>query len=84
MNSVSALFEAGNVLLPEAERAPWINDYMHELCTFPKAAHDDQVDATSQALVRLRGPQEDGFLEFSRRELSHPTRAKIGPSWGPR
>lgn len=69
MNSVSALFEAGNVFLPEAARAPWIHDYMHELCTFPKAAHDDQVDATSQALVRLRGPQEDGFLEFSRREM---------------
>ena len=50
MNSVSALFEAGNVFLPEAERAPWTHDYMHELCTFPKAAHDDEVDATSQAL----------------------------------
>ena len=83
MNSVSALFEAGNVFLPEAERAPWTHDYMHELCTFPKAAHDDEVDATSQALVRLRGPQEGGFLAFVRQEMDHPTNRKSGASSTP-
>jgi phage terminase large subunit-like protein len=28
-------------------------DYVDELCNFPNAKHDDQVDATSQALRRI-------------------------------
>lgn len=33
----------------------WVrDDYMPELITFPSAAHDDQVDATSQALLWMR------------------------------
>jgi len=44
---VSPMFEAGNVFLPHAH---WIADYVQELTSFPNAAHDDQVDTTSQAL----------------------------------
>ena len=51
LNSVSPLFEAGNVLLPE--RASWVGDFVEELTRFPGAAHDDQVDACSQALEYL-------------------------------
>ena len=40
-------FEAGRVWFPEDDRAPWLADYEAELLGFPKAAHDDQVDATS-------------------------------------
>lgn len=46
--AVSSLFEAGRVYLPAA--APWLLDYEVELTIFPLAAHDDQVDSTSQAL----------------------------------
>lgn len=46
--AVSPLFEAGNVHLPRF--APWLEDYIAELCSFPNAADDDQVDATSGAL----------------------------------
>lgn len=48
LQAVSPLFEAGNVYLPRG--VGWIDEYVNELCTFPNAAHDDQVDATSQAL----------------------------------
>ena len=45
-------FEAGSVWLPSPEHASWIGDYCEELASFPNGAHDDQVDATSQILLR--------------------------------
>lgn len=56
-HAVTPLFEAGNVLLPHPQWCPWIKDYVAELTQFPGAAHDDQVDATSQALTDLTGRQ---------------------------
>lgn len=50
--AVTALFSAGNVFLPA--HAPWLPDYRAELVAFPAGAHDDQVDATSQALRYLK------------------------------
>ena len=47
--------EAGNIYLPDPSIAPWVEDYIAEFQNFPKGAHDDQVDATSQAIVWLRG-----------------------------
>lgn len=52
-HAVTAYWEAGNVLLPR--EAPWLKDFVAELTTFPAAAHDDQVDAMTQALRRLFG-----------------------------
>jgi len=51
-------FAAGNVFIPSAlDRDPitgnnrqWVGEYLQELLGFPKMAHDDQVDATTQAL----------------------------------
>jgi len=56
--SVAAVaFEAGDVLLPTPEFAPWVGAYIEELCGFGAgAAHDDQVDATSQMFIRWSGP----------------------------
>jgi predicted phage terminase large subunit-like protein len=50
---VSPLFEARNVFLP-AHRS-WVDDYISEMCAFTGASNgtDDQVDATSQALVKM-------------------------------
>ncbi len=50
--TVSGLFENGQVYLPR--EAPWLPDYLHELTLFPNGRHDDQVDATSQALNWLK------------------------------
>ena len=52
-HAVSAAFEAGNVWLPDAEIAPWVVEYVDEMCAFPNGTHDDDVDATTQALNRL-------------------------------
>lgn len=51
-NSVTPIIESGKVLLPE--NAPWLIDYIDELSAFPNAAHDDQVDSTTQALHFMR------------------------------
>ena len=53
LNSVSTMFEAGQVYLPE--NASWLADFEHELLTFPLSAHDDRVDSVSQALSWMRG-----------------------------
>jgi len=43
--------EAGNVYLPE--NTSWVNDFVEECANFPNGAHDDQVDAMSQAINYL-------------------------------
>lgn len=50
-HAVAPLIEAGNVHLPK--RAPWTAEYIEEFAAFPGGAHDDQVDATTQALAHL-------------------------------
>ena len=52
-SAVSPLVESGNVWLPSPELAPWVGGFIEEAAGFPNAAHDDQVDAMSQALNRL-------------------------------
>ena len=51
--AVSAEVEAGNVYLPDPSIAPWVHDFVEECAAFPNGANDDQVDAMSQALMRL-------------------------------
>jgi predicted phage terminase large subunit-like protein len=50
--AVSPLIEAGNVYLPHPQYAPWVSDLIEECASFPNGAHDDQVDAMTQALLR--------------------------------
>jgi predicted phage terminase large subunit-like protein len=52
-NAVSGLFRSGNVFLPHPTIAPWVTAFVQELLRFPKAPHDDQVDAMTQALSKL-------------------------------
>jgi predicted phage terminase large subunit-like protein len=52
-NAVEPLFDAGNVYLPDPSIAPWIKEYEEEMVAFPAGLHDDQVDATTQALNEL-------------------------------
>jgi predicted phage terminase large subunit-like protein len=51
--AVTPLFEAGNVYLPSPKKAVWTVDLENEFLSFPAGAHDDQVDAATQALNRL-------------------------------
>ncbi len=48
MHSVTSTIENGFVHIPD--KAPWLQEYLHELATFPKGKYDDQADSTSQAL----------------------------------
>jgi predicted phage terminase large subunit-like protein len=54
VRAVSPQIESGNVYLPQASIAPWIDAFIEECAVFPNGPHDDQVDAMSQALLRLK------------------------------
>lgn len=47
--SCSPIVEAGNVYVLDG--ADYLDEYINELCTFPNAMYDDDVDATSQLLI---------------------------------
>lgn len=55
--------EAGNVYVPDpkpnGKRMPerdWVDDFLYQLTVFPHGAHDDDVDAFTQLLVRWQRP----------------------------
>ena len=48
MHAECGKIEQGDLWLPR--RAPWLAAYVAELTSFPQGKHDDQVDATAQAL----------------------------------
>ena len=53
-SAVATLWEAKNVYLPPPNLFPWVkDDFIPELLAFPAGAHDDQVDAMTQALNDL-------------------------------
>ena len=56
--AVTPEVESGNVLLPLPSEPgnEWVTDFLSEFRDFPTGAHDDQVDAGTQALSRLRTP----------------------------
>lgn len=62
--AVSPLFEAGNVYVPIKD---WTQDYIEELVSFPNGTNDDQVDCTSQALIRLT--KQPGIRTMNKRAL---------------
>lgn len=52
LQAVAPQARDGHVFVPED--APWMPEYLAEFRRFPRVKHDDQVDATSQALLVLR------------------------------
>lgn len=48
--AVASYFEAGNVVLPHPDIAPWVGQWIEEMTGFPTYSTDDVVDACSQAL----------------------------------
>ncbi|HZE79822.1 MAG TPA: phage terminase large subunit [Candidatus Polarisedimenticolia bacterium] len=88
--ATAPLWEAGSIELPDPQvfGCSWIEDYLHNICAFPKAAHDDDVDATSQALIYMRSRLGGGIVEFYRQQAtgevseSHAARKAVRPSSG--
>jgi len=70
--ATAPLWEAGGILLPDPQLfgLHWMDDYLHNICTFPKAAHDDDVDATSQALIWMRTRLGGGIVDFYRSQAT--------------
>lgn len=62
--AICPLVEAGNVYLPHPDHAPWVNDFIEECVQFPNGAHDDQVDAMTQAILRWNEPQEVTYTVY--------------------
>jgi predicted phage terminase large subunit-like protein len=46
--------ESGNVYLPHTTIASWVDAFIDECAMFPAGRNDDQVDAMTQALLRLQ------------------------------
>ena len=64
--AVAPLFRAGNVCVPRSMDNGWVEEWVFELTNFPGAAqHDDQVDATTQALLALRESDDDYLGEIA-------------------
>jgi predicted phage terminase large subunit-like protein len=52
-HAVTSIWEARNIFLPHPDWCPWVKALVSELTGFPATAHDDQVDALTQALRYL-------------------------------
>jgi predicted phage terminase large subunit-like protein len=50
LSAVSPIMESGNFILPDESICPWIQEYVDEMTSFPRAPNDDYVDATTQGL----------------------------------
>jgi len=70
--ATAPLWEAGSIELPDPQvfGITWMEDYLHNMCAFPKAAHDDDVDATSQALIYMRSRLGGGIVDFYRQQAT--------------
>ena len=72
--AVSHQVEGGNVWLPARSIAPdgtpaldpWVRDLVEEAAAFPTGVNDDQVDAMTQALIRMARPASTGRIPIAR------------------
>lgn len=64
--ATAPLWESRSILLPDPQvfEVPWLEQYIHDICTFPKAANDDDMDATSQAIIWIRQKMGGGIFDF--------------------
>ena len=68
MHAQTAPIENGLVYVPK--EASWLEDYMHELVTFPKGKYSDQTDSTSQLLNWIANAREEpAIITYCRQEL---------------
>jgi predicted phage terminase large subunit-like protein len=74
LRAQTAKFEGRFVLLPK--EAPWLDQYVAELISFPNSRHDDQVDSTVFALAwATLNPRWKGWTAESVQGLENLTSA---------
>ncbi|GAA1450441.1 phage terminase large subunit [Nesterenkonia lacusekhoensis] len=61
-NAIAPYVMSGNVVIPETSLLPGAGDLLEEAMNFPNAAHDDTVDALSQAVKALLQDRIDGGI----------------------
>jgi predicted phage terminase large subunit-like protein len=71
LEATEAIYEAGMVIYPSPKLCPWVDQInLHEILNFPAAAHDDTVDATTQALKKMTtGNRADRWAAFNKAAL---------------
>jgi predicted phage terminase large subunit-like protein len=69
-SAVAPAIESGHVFLPLD--AAWTEDYVEQWAQFPRGAHDDMVDSSTQALT---------YLLFARGEPPLPEKEEEDISW---
>jgi len=80
--AVSPFVRAGNVKLPSKDVALFdVDEFLEESAAFPLGTHDDQVDATSQALehLLLDGAGADAWTTYLREKLAEHAQAAAAP-----
>jgi predicted phage terminase large subunit-like protein len=66
--SVAGYAQAGNVYVPPSEQCPWVEEFLDNLCDFPSAPFDEDVDCFSQALSEKWQPRKMGEQEQADQE----------------
>jgi predicted phage terminase large subunit-like protein len=64
LNAVSGIVEAGRVKLPT--QAPWLSDFLYEICSFPAAKTDDIADCFAHGLMQMHPSLGRGDLPVRR------------------
>lgn len=77
-HAVSAFVEAHNVYIPID--APWADAFIEEAAQFPNGAHDDQVDAATQALNYLSNKRVRLVTVAELEMLQAATEGRLAPS----
>jgi predicted phage terminase large subunit-like protein len=62
--AASPQIESGNVFLPHPQIYDWVDSFIDTFAKFPKVKHDDDVDATTQALIRMETRFEPRIREL--------------------
>jgi predicted phage terminase large subunit-like protein len=75
LSAASVDAEAGNVILPWPGMYQPIYDFIECLCVFPSGIHDDDCDAFSQAMHKLK-TKGNGLIEMWRRQAEAQGKAQ--------
>lgn len=58
--------------------APWLHEFLDELCIFPKGAHDDQTDSFVQGTRWLTQTHEPSWLTYSKQQAAEHLARQTG------